>query len=69
MKIKLLHPVPKTAYFGNEVLDLPSDVASEYVARGYAIMIPETHQEEIVPIKAYVREREVVKTTVRRKRQ
>ena len=65
MKIKLLHPIPKTAYFGNEVLDLPSDQASDYVARGYALMIPETHQEEIVPVKAYVMDEETIKTTVR----
>jgi hypothetical protein len=65
MKVKILHPVYGSSYFGGEILNLNDEVASNLVAKGHAIMIPETEPElkPITPIKAYVREEETIKKT------
>lgn len=70
MKIKILHPIPKYAYFGGEIADVTDAQGSDLVAHGHAIMIPDTEiMQPITPIKAYMREDESInKTTLRKKK-
>lgn len=63
MRIKILHPIRGTSFFGGEIIDVESAYGSELVATGAALMIPDTEIEPIRPIKAYVREEETVKRT------
>ena len=47
MKIKFLRPVAGFAYFENDITDaLPDEKAAGLVAKGYAILIPETEGEQ-----------------------
>lgn len=45
MLIKFMKPVGGMAYFEGDVADLNSVIAAPLVAKGYAIMIPDTEYE------------------------
>ena len=47
MKIKFRHPVTGLAYFAGDITDsLADEKAADLVAKGHAILIPETEGEE-----------------------
>ena len=61
MKIKILHPAKGYSYFGGEIADVTAEQGADLVARGYAVMIPETVGEEPIMITNVIKGEEIVK--------